>query len=499
MFFSHLLCNNLLTGLAYQRKRVVLRLSTLQRRKIGCISAFGRVRGFSCVSVLFGVPGFKWAGVVSVCVTVFMLMAAPSSAEERTISMYNIHTEETIAVTFKRDGKYIPEGLQKLNHFMRDWRRSMEIKMDPALIDLIWELHEELGSKQPVHLICGYRSAGTNELLRQTVGGQARNSRHITGQAADLTFPDVPLKQLRYSALVRERGGVGYYPASGLPFVHVDTGNVRHWPRMPRIELAVLFPRGRSLHVPSDGRPLTPTDARIALAKWQSSGNEMPWVLSHKRVSGPMLASLVPEQAPLLQRASLSGRDAVSKTPSPAPQTVAKPGSLTQEPAEQPEPQLAEEGEEQEDDIAFEPLPATFLLAEKPLSYFDMPGDQPRQPVFQKIGLLMASPSALASEEFDHRLQIEGLYEANTFKGPAIAFIQRQKARMAAATSAKSGDAITPPFEPSRATAGSRGLEASRSGPLSRGREFVVKLSGFPKGRTIKQQLEPGIDSIKRG
>ncbi len=383
-------------------------------------------------SVQFGgVPGLNGFGFASLCFIVLVLFAHPSAAEDRTISMYNIHTQETVTVTFKRNGKFVPEGLQELNRFMRDWRKNIEIKMDPALIDLIWELHEELGSKEPVHLICGYRSSGTNEMLRQNVGGQAKNSRHITGQAADLMFPDVPLKQLRYSALIRERGGVGYYPASGIPFVHVDTGNVRHWPRVPRMELALLFPKGHSLHVPADGRPLTIADARMAVAKWQSAGLEMPWALTNKR-AGPMLASLNPADAPVMQRASLTYSSA-----SPGPRLPSRPGnaeSLSRGLNAGSEPQLAEEGEEQDDDIIFEPLPATFLLAEKPLSYSDLPDDRPRGAVFQRIGMLMSSASSLASAEFNHRLQIEDLYEANIFKGPAIAFIQRQQARMAAAS-----------------------------------------------------------------
>jgi uncharacterized protein YcbK (DUF882 family) len=371
------------------------------------------------------------------CAGFLLSLTNPSLAEDRTLSMFNIHTQDTITVTFKRNGKYVPEALQALNHFMRDWRRNQEIKMDPALIDLIWELHEELGSKEPVHLICGYRSPATNEMLRHTVGGQARNSRHITGQAADLTFPDVPLKQLRYSALIRERGGVGYYPASGLPFVHVDTGNVRHWPRMPRLELAMLFPSGHSLHVPADGRPLTPADARIALARVEANGLERPWALTHKRASGPMLASLVAEDAPVLQRVNLA---APAAQPNPGVAT-AKPGSLAAGVTEAPEPLLAEEGEEQEDDIAFEPLPATFLLAEKPLSYADVPDGQAREPVFQKIGLLLAPASVLASEEFDHRLQIEDLYEANRFRGRAIALMERLKARLSASLDANATQA----------------------------------------------------------
>jgi uncharacterized protein YcbK (DUF882 family) len=444
MFFSHFVCNELLTRRAYQPRRVPQLVRLRRKCQFGCSSAVRRLRGFSSVkSSFFGVPGAMLAGMVCVCVAFLMSGATPSSAEERTIAMFNIHTHENIRVTFKRNGRYVPEGLQQLNRFMRDWRRDMQIRMDPGLIDLIWELHEELGSKEPVHLICGYRSAGTNEMLRRTSGGQARQSRHITGQAADLMFPDVPLKQLRYSALVHERGGVGFYPRSGIPFVHVDTGNVRHWPRVSRTELAVLFPRGYSQHVPEDGRPLTPGDSRIALARWRANGSELPWAISRKRAQGPMLASLVPAETNLLQRASLTVQDEMAKpkaqTPeapqAQKPEALPKPESLAREtPQEQPEPQLAEEGEEVEDDIAFEPLPATFLLAEKPMSYSDVADDQDRAAVFPKIGLLMASPSALASAEFDHRLQIEELYEANTFKGAAIALLKQHAARTAVAS-----------------------------------------------------------------
>ena len=389
------------------------------------------------------VPGLRQLGLLLAVAAFLIPTISPSCAEDRTISMFNIHTKETINVTFKRNGKFVPEALQALNHFMRDWRRNQEIKMDPALIDLIYEMHTELGSKEPVHLICGYRSGATNEMLRRTSGGQARNSRHLTGQAADIVFPDVPLKQVRYSGLMHERGGVGYYP-SGYSFVHVDTGNVRHWPRMPRMELAMLFPNGHSLHVPSDGRPLTPADYRVAWAKAESNGFERPWSLTHKH-PGPMLASLVPDESPLLQRASLTApapaltqaiaaaaaAAASKEAAKPAPLT--KPESLVQIPVEASEQLLAEEGEEQEDDIAFEPLPATFLLAEKPLSYSDVQDGQTREPVFQKIGMLMAPPSVLASEEFDHRLQIEDLYEANSFRGRAVAFAERLRARMSAA------------------------------------------------------------------
>ena len=192
---------------------------------------------------------------------------ASALEEARTLRMYNIHTKQALAVTFKRDGKYDAAALKRINKFMRDWRADQETKMDPQLIDLIWALHKELGSQEPIHLVSGYRSAATNAKLRRRGGGQARKSQHILGRAADIHFPDVPVKALRNSALVQEAGGVGYYPTSGIPFIHVDTGRVRMWPRIPRLELAVLFPRGKTEYLPRDGKPITPGDYKLAKAK----------------------------------------------------------------------------------------------------------------------------------------------------------------------------------------------------------------------------------------
>jgi uncharacterized protein YcbK (DUF882 family) len=385
--------------------------------------------------------GLRGLGLAFAVLAFLLPTINASRAEDRTISMYNIHTKETINVTFKRNGKFDHKALQKLNHFMRDWRRNQQIRMDPDLIDLVWELHHELGARAPVHLISGYRSAATNNLLRRTSGGQARRSRHITGQAADIMIPGIPLKQLRYSALMHQRGGVGYYPRSGLPFVHVDTGNVRYWPRMRRMELAMLFPRGHSLYIPSDGRPLRRADYRVATARAEEKGLERPWALTRKRPE-TMLASLVPNESPFLQRTSLADPPPALTRPVPFKEAILAPqvkpdSKLLQLSAEALEALLAEEGEEQDDYITFEPLPATFLLAEKPLTYSDVPDGQTRTPVFPKIGLLMEPASVLASEEFDHRLQIEDLYEANRFRGRAIAFSQRLKVRMTAALQRK--------------------------------------------------------------
>lgn len=203
--------------------------------------------------------GFGLLALVASSALIAISPLAANSDKNRVLSVYNIHNKETVTVTYKRNGRYQPAAMKKLNWVMRDWRRNEATKMDPKLIDIIWEMHSELGSKKPVHLISGYRSRKTNNGLRKSRGGQARNSRHIVGKAADIHFPDVPVRRLRYSALIKERGGVGYYPTSALPFVHVDTGRVRHWPRIGRDELALLT-KGRSKHVPRGGRSVTRAD-----------------------------------------------------------------------------------------------------------------------------------------------------------------------------------------------------------------------------------------------
>jgi hypothetical protein len=84
----------------------------------------------------------------------------------------------------------------------------------------------------------------------------ARFSQHMLGHAMDFYIPDVALEQIRAAGLRLQRGGVGFYPTSGSPFVHLDTGSIRHWPRMTHDQLARVFPDGRTVHLPSNGGPL---------------------------------------------------------------------------------------------------------------------------------------------------------------------------------------------------------------------------------------------------
>ena len=184
------------------------------------------------------------------------LQNAIAEGDTRTISMHHMHTSEDITITFKRDGRYDEAALEKISWFLRDWRKEQQTRMDPHLIDLVWEVQRESGSKEPIWVVCGYRSPETNAMLRRHSNGVARFSQHILGHAMDFYIPGVPLDQLRAIGLRLQRGGVGFYPTSGSPFVHMDTGGIRHWPRMTREQLVRVFPDGRTVHIPTDGKPL---------------------------------------------------------------------------------------------------------------------------------------------------------------------------------------------------------------------------------------------------
>ncbi|QIG99623.2 MULTISPECIES: DUF882 domain-containing protein [unclassified Bradyrhizobium] len=176
--------------------------------------------------------------------------------QTRTLSFHHTHSGEDLAVTFKRDGRYDEAALKQLNHFLRDWRSQDETVMDRHLFDILWEVYSDVGGKQPIQIISAYRAPATNAMLRRRSSGVARHSQHMLGHAMDFFIPGVPLEQIRFAGLRLQRGGVGFYPTSGSPFVHLDTGSIRHWPRMTREQLVRVFPDGRTVHVPTDGTPL---------------------------------------------------------------------------------------------------------------------------------------------------------------------------------------------------------------------------------------------------
>ncbi|WP_105400196.1 DUF882 domain-containing protein [Neorhizobium sp. T7_12] len=207
-------------------------------------------------------------------VTLLVLMALPvlsvsasgAAAQEKSLKLYFVHTGEKAVITFKRNGKFDPKGLAQINQFLRDWRRNEPARMDPRLFDLVWEVYRRSGASDYIHVVSAYRSPTTNNMLRtrSRTTGVAKNSQHMLGKAMDFYIPGVKLSTLRGLAMQMQVGGVGYYPTSGSPFVHLDVGGVRAWPRMTRQELVQIFPNGNTIHLPADGKPLPGYETAMA-------------------------------------------------------------------------------------------------------------------------------------------------------------------------------------------------------------------------------------------
>ena len=188
---------------------------------------------------------------------------APSSTESavangdtRTIALSNSHTNESGSFTYMVDGSYDSAALEKLNWFLRDWRLNEPTKMDPKLFDIVWEVYRESGSTQPIDVLSGYRSPQTNSMLRRRSRQVAKFSQHMEGKAIDAHFIDVDPATIRDVAMRVQAGGVGFYPTGATPWVHIDSGSVRYWPRMSRDALTRLFPDGKTVFIPADGQPM---------------------------------------------------------------------------------------------------------------------------------------------------------------------------------------------------------------------------------------------------
>ena len=180
--------------------------------------------------------GFSRRGLLGVFAAT-MVVAAPTytnafgllkgAGDIRRIRMYSGRTGESIDTIYWIEGDYIPEVLEEINYFMRDWRTGTKTKIDPRNVDIMAASHRLLDVSEPYMLLSGYRSPQTNAMLRSRSGGVARNSLHVKGQAADLRLKSRSVSQMARAAVSCASGGVGKYSRSN--FVHMDCGTVRSW------------------------------------------------------------------------------------------------------------------------------------------------------------------------------------------------------------------------------------------------------------------------------
>lgn len=195
-----------------------LEWATLSRRRF--------LTGVAAASASLLVPGV-WNDLAHATTSAELAVELPGDDLPRELAFHHTHTGEELNIVYWRAGSYLPEALDAVNRFMRDFRTGDQVSIDPHLLDVLHTLALATGTKSSFHVISGYRSPRTNASLRKRRRGVARNSQHLRGRAIDVRLEDVDTRTLRDTAIALGRGGVGYYKRSR--FVHVDTGPIRTW------------------------------------------------------------------------------------------------------------------------------------------------------------------------------------------------------------------------------------------------------------------------------
>ncbi len=159
--------------------------------------------------------------------TALAARAVPRAPQPRDgfLCLYNIHTKETLATTYRVGGTYDPKALDAINWLLRCHYANESRPIDVGVLDLLCSIKDPYGERTPVHVISGYRSPAYNELLRKRGHRVAGGSYHRRGLAVDFILPGVSSRELFRAARSLRAGGVGKYPE----FVHIDVGPVRFW------------------------------------------------------------------------------------------------------------------------------------------------------------------------------------------------------------------------------------------------------------------------------
>jgi uncharacterized protein YcbK (DUF882 family) len=143
----------------------------------------------------------------------------------RILSIYNIHTCESLYVQYYSSGEYDPQAIERINYLLR-CHYTNEIKtLDINVINLLCDIKDSIDKNGQIQIISGYRSLAYNEFLRKQGRKVSKNSLHIRGLAIDFSIEGVSNNELSHIARSFSAGGVGKYRN----FVHIDVGRLRYW------------------------------------------------------------------------------------------------------------------------------------------------------------------------------------------------------------------------------------------------------------------------------
>ena len=167
----------------------------------------------------------------AVCGTLGLMAAIPAPASiiarPRQLQFVHTHTGETLTADYFDGSCYSQTCLSEVDHLLRDFRTGESHRIDPQLLDVLFDLQNLANRHSTFEVISGYRSPATNAMLHRRSNGVAEHSQHLLGKAIDVRLTGYSTERLGEHARSLARGGVGFYASSD--FIHVDTGPVRFW------------------------------------------------------------------------------------------------------------------------------------------------------------------------------------------------------------------------------------------------------------------------------
>jgi hypothetical protein len=266
-------------------------------------------------------------------------------------------------------------------------------------------------------------------MLHRRSKGVSEHSQHMLGKAMDIRLPDVDSARLRAIAMKLQYGGVGYYPGSN--FVHVDVAGVRAWPRMSEQQLARLFPDGKTVHLPTSGKPLARYEEAKAevqarkqmLASATSGSGSLPGLIASLFKGGSKQTADAEPDAAIVTASLPTGADVAVKEERPVPFPPPRPASSPQ--ATSAATASAARTGVNDQPVRFASEPSRLVLSRARIS--DQPPaefDRPRRLAMQVLpsGSLTAEPKLLPySLPFRGSLSIRT--EEQRFTGSSVSLV----------------------------------------------------------------------------
>lgn len=147
---------------------------------------------------------------------------------DRSITLRNYSTGETVVAKYCVDNRYQYAELNRINLILRDHHTDEAVQIDLRLVETLRYLRDLFGNpKAAFGVTSGYRSPKTNARLAKFNERVAQNSFHMRGMAVDFRLEGVKISALHKALLSLKYGGVARYGDGD--FLHFDVGPMRRW------------------------------------------------------------------------------------------------------------------------------------------------------------------------------------------------------------------------------------------------------------------------------